>query len=51
MGGRDLSYAEGKAIAFGNPAVLTLAEADAELQWLRWQPRRWHGPRKSLRNW
>src|SRR5207244_4446934 len=27
-----LSYAEVKAIASGNPAVLTLAEADAELQ-------------------
>src|SRR5207244_2939669 len=26
------SYAEVKAIASGNPAVLTLAEADAELQ-------------------
>ncbi len=28
----SLSYAEVKAIASGNPAVLTLAEADAELQ-------------------
>ncbi|MGE3804462.1 MAG: DEAD/DEAH box helicase family protein [Gemmataceae bacterium] len=28
----ELSYAEVKAIASGNPAVLTLAEADAELQ-------------------
>src|SRR5437868_7599483 len=32
MGGQELSYAEVKAIASGNPAVLTLAEADAELQ-------------------
>ena len=32
VGGRELSYAEVKAIASGNPAVLTLAEADAELQ-------------------
>jgi N12 class adenine-specific DNA methylase len=31
-GGQELSYAEVKAIASGNPAVLTLAEADAELQ-------------------
>src|ERR1700676_5338071 len=31
IGGQDLSYAEVKAIASGNPAVLTLAEADAEL--------------------
>jgi hypothetical protein len=30
--GQELSYAEVKAIASGNPAVLTLAEADAELQ-------------------
>src|SRR5207253_1637392 len=28
----ELSYAEVKAIASGNPAVLTLAEADTELQ-------------------
>ncbi len=32
IGGSELSYAEVKAIASGNPAVLTLAEADAELQ-------------------
>jgi hypothetical protein len=32
IGGKELSYAEVKAIASGNPAVLTLAEADAELQ-------------------
>jgi hypothetical protein len=32
IGGYELSYAEVKAIASGNPAVLTLAEADAELQ-------------------
>src|SRR5438067_394039 len=32
VGGHELSYAEVKAIASGNPAVLTLAEADAELQ-------------------
>jgi hypothetical protein len=31
VGGEALSYAEVKAIASGNPAVLTLAEADAEL--------------------
>src|ERR1043166_1453828 len=31
-GGHEFSYAEVKAIASGNPAVLTLAEADAELQ-------------------
>jgi len=32
IGGQELSYAEGKAIATGNPAILTLVEADAELQ-------------------
>ena len=32
IGGQELSYAEVKTIASGNPAVLTLAEADAELQ-------------------
>src|SRR4029079_18045183 len=32
IGGQELSYAEVKAIGSGNPAVLTLAEADAELQ-------------------
>src|SRR6059058_3248012 len=32
IGGEALSYAEVKAIASGNPAVLTLAEAEAELQ-------------------
>src|SRR5437588_1172713 len=32
IGGHELSYAEVKAIASGNPAVPTLAEADAELQ-------------------
>lgn len=32
VSGNELSYAEVKAIASGNPAVLTLAEADAELQ-------------------
>jgi len=32
IGGQELSYAEVKAIASGNPAVLTLAEADAESQ-------------------
>lgn len=31
IGGQELSYAEVKAIASGNPAILTLAEADAEL--------------------
>jgi hypothetical protein len=32
VAGQELSYAEVKAIASGNPAVLTLAETDAELQ-------------------
>lgn len=32
IGGQELSYAEVKAIASGNPAVLTLAEADAEVK-------------------
>src|SRR5262249_44094850 len=32
IGRQELSYAEVKAIASGIPAVLTLAEADAELQ-------------------
>ncbi|MGE3537290.1 MAG: DEAD/DEAH box helicase family protein [Candidatus Tectimicrobiota bacterium] len=32
IGAQELSYAEVKAIASGNPAVLTLAEADAALQ-------------------
>jgi len=32
IGGQEFSYAEVKAIASGNPAVLTLAEAEAELQ-------------------
>jgi N12 class adenine-specific DNA methylase/SAM-dependent methyltransferase len=32
VGEQTLSYAEVKAIASGNPAVLTLAEAEAELQ-------------------
>src|SRR3989442_7794092 len=32
IGAQELSYAEDKAIASGNPAVLTLAEANAELQ-------------------
>ena len=32
IGGQELSYAEVKAIASGNPAILTLAEADGELQ-------------------
>jgi hypothetical protein len=32
VGSHELSYAEVKAIASGNPAVLTLAEADSELQ-------------------
>ena len=44
IGGQELSYAEVKAIASGNPAVLTLSEADAELQRLavlrRTRPRR-----------
>jgi len=32
IGGQELSYDEVKAITSGNPAVLTLAEADAEIQ-------------------
>jgi hypothetical protein len=32
VGGQELSYAEVKALASGNPSFLTLAEADAELQ-------------------
>jgi len=32
IGGQELSFAEVKAIASGNPAMLTLAEADGELQ-------------------
>ena len=32
IGGQELSYAEVKALASGNPAFLTLAEADAEVQ-------------------
>jgi len=32
IGGQELSYAEVKAIASSNPAVLTLAEVEAELQ-------------------
>jgi N12 class adenine-specific DNA methylase len=32
LGRQELSFAEVKAIASGNPAVLTLAETDAELQ-------------------
>src|SRR3989442_4980376 len=32
IGAQELSYAEVKAIASGNPAVLTLAEANAALQ-------------------
>src|SRR5260370_453553 len=32
IGGQELSYAEVKAIASGNPTRLTLADADAELQ-------------------
>ena len=48
VGGQELSYAEVKAIASGNPAVLTLAEADAELQRLsilKKKPRRRTVPR------
>src|SRR5579862_5244841 len=40
IGGQELSYAEVKAIASGNPAVLTLAEADAELQRLNFLKKR-----------
>jgi hypothetical protein len=40
IGGQELSYAEVKAIASGNPAVLTLAEADAELQRLNFLRKR-----------
>jgi N12 class adenine-specific DNA methylase len=32
IGGQELSYAEVKALASGNPAFLVLAEADAEVQ-------------------
>src|SRR5579885_3026168 len=32
IGSQELSFAEVKAIASGNPAVLTLAETDAEIQ-------------------
>jgi hypothetical protein len=32
IGGQELSYAEVKAIASGNPAVLVLAQADAEIK-------------------
>lgn len=35
IGGQELSYAEVKAIASGNPAVLSLAEVDAELKRLK----------------
>src|SRR5580698_5495346 len=47
IGGQELSYAEVKAIASGNPAVLTLAEADAELQRLSIL-RRNHGDEQYL---
>lgn len=47
IGGQELSYAEVKAIASGNPAVLTLAEADAELQRL-WVLRREHADRQYV---
>ena len=52
IGGQELSYAEVKAIASGNPAVLTLAEADAELQrlfTLEEAPRRRAVPRPEER--
>jgi N12 class adenine-specific DNA methylase len=42
VGGQELSYAEVKAIASGNPAVLTLAQADAELQRLNILKRNHH---------
>ena len=42
IGGQELSYAEVKAIASGNPAVLTLAETDAELQRLSILKRNYH---------
>ncbi|MFO0890977.1 MAG: DEAD/DEAH box helicase family protein [Isosphaeraceae bacterium] len=47
IGGQELSYAEVKAIASGNPAVLTLAEADAELQRLS-TLRKHHGDEQYL---
>lgn len=47
IGGQELSYAEVKAIASGNPAVLTLAEADAELQRLA-TLRKHHGDEQYL---
>ena len=54
IGGQELSYAEVKAIASGNPAVLTLAEADAELQRLALlkenHPDEQFIPRRSVRD-
>ena len=49
IGNQELSYAEVKAIASGNPAILTLAETDAEIKRLHGsakEPRRRavHGP-------
>src|SRR5271165_5475197 len=42
IGGQELSYAEAMAFTSGNPAVLTLAEADAELQRLSMLKRNHH---------
>src|SRR5262249_22188527 len=54
VGGQELSYAEVKAIASGNPAVLTLAEADPELQRLAVLKKPYldeqYLPRRSLRD-
>jgi hypothetical protein len=47
IGGQELSYAEVKAIASGNPAILTLAETDAELQRLS-VLRKHHGDEQFL---
>src|SRR3954470_727652 len=47
IGGQELSYAEVKAIASGNPAALTLAEAGAELQRL-FTLRKHHADEQSL---
>ena len=47
IGGQELSYAEVKAIASGNPAVLTLAETDAEIQRL-FTLRKHHGDEQFL---
>jgi N12 class adenine-specific DNA methylase len=47
VGGQELSYAEVKALASGNPAFMTLAEADAEIQRLNIL-RRTHGDEQYM---